>query len=149
MIFPDLDARCPGSKFILTTRGLDGWLDSMAWMLKHGRRLWYYGPHVDNYHMAFYGTKKFDAAVLREKWALYHAHVNVYFQDRPSDLLTVDLDQGWNLEQMRSFLGSDDRAIDVSFHINAKRKVSIIQSLRYFKWRVTKGWLRKQGLHES
>ena len=61
--YRDLDARFPGARFVLTTRPLEPWLDSMEWLFSQGiarldrptRRL------ARRVHRELYGLRRFDA----------------------------------------------------------------------------------------
>jgi len=91
-LYRRLDLMRPGSKFILTTRPKDEWLESMRWLFGPGiarldrptRRL---GNDV---HEQLYGIRRFDAAVLGRAYDDHHAGVSEYFADRSNDLLTVE-----------------------------------------------------------
>jgi hypothetical protein len=95
-----LDRQYPGSKFILTTRGLDGWLESRR---QHVAR---------NVERAAAGT--YDGTFLtvdEEAWsaqrAAHHDRVLPHFADRPHDLLVMDIIAGDGYAQLCPFLGRD------------------------------------------
>jgi hypothetical protein len=89
--FEDLDKLYPGSKFILTTRDEESWLDSCA---RHYDGL--DSRSVQDFTgMAaakiIYGTHVFSP----ELWALgrkrHHEFIRAYFLNRPDDLLVLDV----------------------------------------------------------
>lgn len=104
LIYPELDRRYSDSKFILTTRNKNAWLESMEWMLVHGKVKWGWGPSVHRYHQEFYGTKRFNRTKLSQKYDEFHQQVSDYFQERPADLLCLNLDQGIDINKLCQFL---------------------------------------------
>jgi len=100
LMFRELDAAFPGSKFILTLRDPDRWYKSIA------------GHFGDNpYHLQqlTYGD---DApapvgheARYREVYAAHSAAVLEHFRDRPGDLLVMELEKGDGWDKLCPFLG--------------------------------------------
>jgi len=102
--FEALDAAYPGSKFILTIREKQAWLES--W-----RRCWevWLEPYLRSHagdpgaiymnaiHERVYGRATFDRAQFARAYDHYHARVRRHFHDRPTDLLTLDIcaGEGW------------------------------------------------------
>jgi hypothetical protein len=105
-MFPELDADYPGSKFILTTRGVDGWLKSIErdMRLKQG---------VDRKHRAErekiltikYGRTTFDRDAFRTAFHTHEAKVRKYFENRPDDLLVLDVTTSDGWKPLCNFLG--------------------------------------------
>lgn len=105
-MFAELDADYPGSKFILTLRDVEGWLKSIErdMGLKQG---------VARKHQAErekiltikYGRTTFDRDAFRTAFHGHEAKVRKYFENRPADLLVLDVttDGGW--EPLCNFLG--------------------------------------------
>jgi hypothetical protein len=100
-----LDYKFPGSKFVLTLRPLESWLESMEWV--YARR-----PPVtrDNdlaimRRMALYETVSFDREKFSEAYRRHHAEVRRYFANRPGDLLELDFFAGQGWEPLCAFLG--------------------------------------------
>ncbi|RPF20118.1 sulfotransferase family protein [Myceligenerans xiligouense] len=91
--FPAFDKAYPGSKFILHTRDLDGWLASCeAHVLRNrerGRSSW----------------TTFDREGLTAVYAARHREVREYFAGRPDDLLEIDVPGGEGWEKLAPFLG--------------------------------------------
>ncbi|MDJ0922062.1 MAG: sulfotransferase [Henriciella sp.] len=98
VLFKELDAAFPGSKFILTTRDPDKWFDSA---IKHfgqsvtKMRFWLYGASSPRGHEAAYKARLVDHA----------AEVRAYFEDRPDDFMEFDVAQGDGWEKLCAFLG--------------------------------------------
>lgn len=94
--FRELDRQYPGSKFILTTRDLDGWLKSCS---RH------FGEPYDNtMREKLFGTYQFDEPKFRATYERHHREVFNYFAGRSQDLLVYRLgDEQW--EPLCVFLG--------------------------------------------
>ena len=60
MLYKELDRKWPDSKFILTLRDKEDWLESMAWLRTEGRKIWQPDPRREEYKREFYGTNTFD-----------------------------------------------------------------------------------------
>jgi hypothetical protein len=110
--FEALDAAYPGSKFILTIREKQSWLAS--W-----RRFWevWLEPYLRNHggdagavymnalHQSVYGRTTFDADHFAHAYDRHHARVRRHFDDRPADLLTIDICAGQGWGPLCGFLG--------------------------------------------
>jgi hypothetical protein len=102
--FRELDAAYPGSKFILTVREIEAWLDSCE--------RWY-GFLLENRVMDFtgmaaalylYGIEVFDREIWREGYISHRIAVLAYFARRPDDLLVLDICGGQGWERLLPFL---------------------------------------------
>jgi hypothetical protein len=107
-----LDKKYPGSKFILTTRPTDKWLDSVV---KHfGKkttpmREWIYGEKC--------GSPWNNEHVYIERYKKHNAEVLEYFKQRPSDLLVLRITEGGSWVDLCNFL--DEPVPDIPFpHAN-------------------------------
>ena len=96
--FDVLDRQYPGSRFILTVRDLDEWLDSRQ-------------RHVEA-NVAMRARGEYDGTFLevdREGWraeALAHERrVRDHFAERPGDLLVLDIAAGHGWAELCPFLG--------------------------------------------
>ncbi len=100
MLYREVDARYPGSKFILTTRAdVDIWLKSLRTHAdrRAGRtRVW-----------QSFGMRpgEFDAAKARQRYLQHIDEVRAYFRDRPGDLLEICWERGDGWQQLAAFLG--------------------------------------------
>jgi hypothetical protein len=87
----------PGSRFILTVRDLDDWLESRRRHVERNAEMkaggWYHGELVE-----------VDIDGWVTEYRRHEASVRAYFADRPDDLLVFDLiEEGW--EPLCEFLG--------------------------------------------
>jgi O-antigen biosynthesis protein len=98
--FDLLDRQYPGSKFILTIRDLDEWLDSRR---RHVER------NVERKAAGRYdgGFLTVDIEGWTRQYHEHHAHVLDYFADRPDDLLVMNVVRGDGYELLCPFLGVD------------------------------------------
>jgi hypothetical protein len=110
IIYKELDGKYPGSKFILTLRDADAWIKSQV---RHfGRqetemRKWIYGV----------GCPEGNEATYLEVFERHNREVLDYFQDRPQDLLIMDLAKGHGWGQLCPFLGVEIPCIEFP-HVN-------------------------------
>jgi hypothetical protein len=109
--FEGLDAAYPGSKFVLTVREKESWLESCQRFIGGWIDPWQVAdpdlPNLDyirSIHWKIYGTPTFD----RERFSCahdeYHERVRRYFRDRPDDLLTIDICAGEGWDPLCEFL---------------------------------------------
>ena len=122
-----MDAESPGSRFILTVRDPDRWLDSSRAALRHDRDRrcgeLIYGDAA--------GCPAGNEALYRERMLRHNREVLDYFRDRPGDLLTLDLAKDGRWEALCAFLGA--AVPDEPFpHANAK-EVRVLRA-RYRRW---------------
>jgi Sulfotransferase domain len=96
--FELLDRQYPGSKFILTTRELESWIES--------RRRHVLGNVARKQHRQYDGDfLTVDDAAWTKQYDDHHARVHAYFADRPDDLLVMDIVAGDGYELLCPFLG--------------------------------------------
>ena len=100
LMFRELDKAFPGSKFVLSWRETDRWLASIC---DH------FGAHPDVMQQLTYGE---DAAApvgnearYRAVYDAHNAAVRAYFQERPGDLLEMNLAHGDGWEKLCPFIG--------------------------------------------
>ncbi|MFG0319446.1 MAG: sulfotransferase family protein [Planctomycetota bacterium JB042] len=103
--FHDLDRRYPGSKFVLTCREIESWLDSARrhW-LRRPTRTKGFGRKV---RLATYGIAGYDAERFRFVYQAHERNVRWYFRDRPDDLLVMNMGEGDGWPELCRFLGKD------------------------------------------
>ncbi|MCP5099990.1 MAG: hypothetical protein GY943_30930 [Chloroflexi bacterium] len=98
IIYKELDAAYPGSKFILTLRPTDAWLASAV---RHfnGKttpmREWIYGV----------GDPRGYESIYRARYERHNAAVTAFFKDRPQDFLQMRLTEGEGWEKLCPFIG--------------------------------------------
>jgi hypothetical protein len=107
LLFRELDKAYPGSKFILTVRPEDEWLKSVEkhWdpAINPHRKDWEIAPFTHRLHHLVYGRKTFDADIFLRRYRAHNREVSEYFKDRPGDLLTYRIGDGW--PNLCNFLG--------------------------------------------
>ncbi len=100
IVYKELDARYPGSKFILTERDADGWIRSQV---KHfGTRT---TPMREMIYGADAGAPEGNESIYLERYRRHGREVREYFKDRPDDLLIMDLTAGDGWPALCDFLG--------------------------------------------
>jgi 3'(2'),5'-bisphosphate nucleotidase len=102
-LYHALDARYPGSKFILTVRDSEGWLKSCKKQFTER----FAEVQTDAHKRLFldlYGTDAFDEHRFASGYARFVAGVIEYFKDRPHDLLIIDVAAGEGWEKLCPFL---------------------------------------------
>ncbi|MDJ0953310.1 MAG: sulfotransferase [Acidimicrobiia bacterium] len=122
ILYADLDAAFPGSKFVLTVRDPDRWLRSVV---NHfgGKttpmREWIYGR----------GDPVGNEDLYRERYESHNDAVRTHFASRPDDLLVLSIADGEGWDELCGFLGVP--VPDVPFpHANAQRERSLLRVLR-------------------
>lgn len=108
--YPQLDRTYPHSRFILTTRDKESWLEAME-------RHWQEKPVLEDLpgketkmkmrrflRAATYGTYTFSRERLSYVYDMHHANVLRYFQNRPDDLLILNVCEGEGWEPLCPFL---------------------------------------------
>jgi len=111
IFYRQLDSRYPGSKFILTKRPLADWLDSLR---AHWNR--FSGTDTRREYRRLvrermYGGQEFCEDRLSRVFESHHAGVDAYFENRPDDLLVMDVCAGDGWGELCAFLG---RSLDGS-----------------------------------
>ncbi len=98
MLYQQLDEKYPGSKFILTIRDEQEWLESARRHFSGIKR-----PEIP----WIYGVEGFDGNedVFLERYRRHNAEVQEYFKDRPADLLVIDVTKNPEWKPICDFLG--------------------------------------------
>lgn len=109
-VYPQLDKMYPGSKFILTIRDLDSWLESCKKYLAKVPAAYEYRKLVRS---AVYGMYDFNEERWRMIFQQHHKGVRTYFKHRPGDLLEIRICDGDGWEKLCPFL--DKQIPEVSF----------------------------------
>lgn len=98
LLYRELDAAFPGSKFILTWRDPENWLRSIV---RHfgkdetAMRQWIYGA----------GHPEGNEGIYMKRYLDHNSEVEEYFRARPQDLLKMNLKTEGNWETLCGFLG--------------------------------------------
>ncbi len=106
--FEELDRLYPRSKYILTVRDLNQWLESCK--NHYGQRISpdELSPQLREVILGFmqkaYGTASYDPVLFQDAYFRHIQRVKNYFTHRPKDLLMLNIDEdGW--EQLCPFIG--------------------------------------------
>lgn len=99
-LFRELDQAFPESKFILTTRPSESWIESAV--LQHESLIEQQGI-MDSASRWVYGTDKIDRQLLLKRYLQHHQQVLDYFKGR-SDLLIIDLSEDNQWQKICGFL---------------------------------------------
>lgn len=102
--YRELDARFPGSKFILTVRDREGWLQSCRKQFNEKSAATRSEAHRRLFE-DLYGTDVFDEQRFVAGYERFVAGVHEYFRHRPGDLLVLDVAAGEGWDKLCPFLG--------------------------------------------
>ena len=140
-IYQGLDCAYPGSRFILTSRDKETWLES-------AKRLWdqigapvlMSSPDAVEAQFATYIARKleeraigrsinsendeptFDRELMSRFFDAYHADVREYFKDRPEQLLELKIVEGEGWEKLAPFLNEPIPSEAFPFEMRLKRR---------------------------
>ena len=98
VLWRELDARRPGSRFILTIRPASAWVRSVVRFFGEKTtpmREWIYGA----------GSPVGSEDLYRARFERHNQEVVEYFRDRPGDLLVLRITEGEGWPELCSFLG--------------------------------------------
>ena len=121
-----LDKLYIGSKFILTTRPIESWLDS--W-IRHDRRLrssfnGKLSPWETKVRAQLYGQSEFNRNVWAEKYRQHYTNVLTYFSgDRAKDLLIFDVFAGDEWRKLNNFLNTSSLSL-----IDNEKLIEVLKS---------------------
>lgn len=119
-IFPQLHAAFPGSKFILTYRSEDSWLESQRKAPFNNDRP-EPGSSRDFYRAILYGVIDFNEDRFRWVHRRHHEDIARYFSgENATDLLTIDITAGEGWGELCSFLNAPVPSVPFP-HSNAKQ----------------------------
>ena len=98
LLYRELDAAFPGSKFIHMTRNTESWIRSAVND---------FGDYPNAIHKAIYGVPhpKGHEEVWIERYERHNREVAEYFKDRPDDYLRLRLEDEFSYEKVCDFLG--------------------------------------------
>jgi len=108
-LYPELDARYPGSRFILTLRDPQAWLRSFADQFAEGGL----DAFSARLHRDLYGTDSYDPELCAAAFTRHSGAVRAHFRSRPEALLELDIGAGHGWGPLCEFLGRP--APDVPF----------------------------------
>lgn len=100
LLYREMDARYPGSRFILTTRPTEKWIRSLVHYFgdrSTPMREWIYGTG--------HGCPIGNEDVYIERYERHNREVRDYFRQRRGDLLELAITEGEGWEKLCPFLG--------------------------------------------
>ena len=123
LVFKELDAAYPGSKFVLTLRDERKWLEAVMRHFSVAYNKWRTGwdgdPFTHRVHQLLYGRRDFEPDVMLERYRRHNAEVLEYFRHRPRDLLVMQMDQGAGWRELCRFLNCSEPAVAYPFENDA------------------------------
>ena len=102
--YRELDQSYPGAKFILTVRGMDGWLLSCKRQFTAKLAEKQNDAH-NRLFVDLYGTAVYDEALFRRGYQRFVDGVMRHFKGRQQDLLVLDVAAGQGWDELCAFLG--------------------------------------------
>jgi hypothetical protein len=105
LFYKYLDYKYPESKFVLTLRPMDDWLESMAYAAQRFPVRSRNDDVAIMRRMMLYESVTFDREKYVAAYEKHHQDVRRYFVDRPDDLLEMNLVAGEGWEALCPFLG--------------------------------------------
>lgn len=103
-VYKQLDQRFPNSKFILTIRDKQQWLESIIPYLER-KRNWNQGSRQVSAREAVYGVAFPNKEQASMAWDKHHYDVEEYFHNRKNDIITINIINGESTERLLNFLG--------------------------------------------
>jgi len=98
--YKELDERYPRSKFVLTVREMEPWLDSCR---RHFQRK-FTGGKFDQLSYELYGINVFEKNLFVNAYERHIKEVKRYFEGRENDLLVLNICAGEGFEKLCPFL---------------------------------------------
>jgi Sulfotransferase domain/N-terminal domain of galactosyltransferase len=109
-LFRQLDAGYPGSKFVLTIRDEQKWIETVRRhfdpKFNRWRAGWNQDPFSNRVHSLLYGQPDFDADIFLARYRRHNREVIEHFRDRPGDLLVMNMDAGAGWAELCGFLNA-------------------------------------------
>jgi len=111
LLYEKLDKLYPGSKFILTIRDEEEWIQSVenhwSYELNPYRASWNKDNFTHRLHKVLYGQQTFDREVMLARYRKHNADVIEYFKGRDEDLLILRVDKNIDWTPLSKFLGNE------------------------------------------
>ena len=130
ILYRELDEAFPGSRFVLTKRDTDQWIQSYKNMLLN---LGDASEELNEIRRILYGLPfpEVTELELMERYEAHNVAVESYFADRPDDLLIVDWGQGDGWTPLCDFLGVEVPVVPFPHENQGKyRKRSMLDRLK-------------------
>lgn len=130
VLYRQLDKAYPGSKFVLTVRDEDAWIDSVRKFWTHAGNKHRWTWDVDGFshkmHAIIYGRVDFDEQTFRERYRRHNEEVSSYFAgpDAKGVLFALDIGMEGAMLDLCAFLDLPDRGMKFP-HENKGDKVHV------------------------
>jgi hypothetical protein len=105
--YKKIDEHFPDSKFVYTYRDKEDWVSSIVPYLER-KRNWNQSPKQISIRKELYGDPFPNEEQARKAWARHDADVRKYFENRPDDLLILDILGGDKPKKLWDFLGLEN-----------------------------------------
>ena len=133
MLYQKLDRQYPNSKFILTYRPVEDWINSV---INH------FGGKQTKMRELIYGIADplGSEDEYKERYEKHNQEVQTYFADRPNDFLLLDWRDNKDWEQICSFLNKTNPQVEFpksntkTQRLTSKKSGSLLKRMIY-KWR--------------
>ena len=138
LLYREIDARHPGSKFILTRRK-----DAEAWFRSICRHAEWTGPHEVNRHVYGHALPKGHKEHHVAFYQSYLRQVREFFAARPADFLEVCWEEGDGWRVLAEFLGRDLPEIPFPHANKSPNALKLaVHRVRRYKWKLwqSAGW---------
>ena len=141
LFYRELDAKFPGSKFVLTTRRKEEWLESCRKFFQ--RENLSISHRMNTLRKKMYGATYFDAALFSSAFDRHMEGVEEHFRDRPGDLLRMDICSGEGWEVLCPFLGVSVPEVEFPHRVPSRRRGGCfdVRSAGFRQW----AWYRIRG----
>lgn len=117
--FDFYDKRYPNSKFVLTTRNIDSWLDSCDRWINDRPVL--KQSIAGRYRLELYGIITYDKQIFTDTYNKFHNNILNYFSNRIKDLLIIDICSNPSWIELCNFTGKPIPEIPFP-HLNKNEK---------------------------
>lgn len=132
LFYKELSKYYPDSKFVLTLRNIDDWLESMCWMLTHGSANW--GWDLVDYEMlqAIYNTVHYQENKLRDVYINHLEDSKRFFEGQEDRLFMFNLTSNDpNYDSLANFLGIKRKRFLGFPHKNLRNPTSFLKRTRH------------------
>jgi hypothetical protein len=135
-LYKELDQAFPNSKFILTVRNNDAWINSAKKHFKAGNykiHQWLYGE----------GILQGNEDLYLERYNRHYQEVSIHFKNRPDDLIVMDFEKGDSWEKLCTFLNHPIPQKAFPHSNKGKHSYTLKDQIVYRLRKLSPDWLRQ------
>ena len=135
-LYKELDQAFPNSKFILTVREEQAWLNSAKKHFKNSytdMRQWLYGN----------GVLEGNEGLYLKRYRAHYQGIKAYFKDRPEDLIVMDFEKGDSWEKLCTFLNHPIPQKAFPHSNKGKHSYTLKDQIVYRLRKLSPDWLRQ------